>query len=90
MAYALINSSGERDYHDAVLRFLESIEDAEVHGVVMVAVCSDGPYLSWAATPMELAVAASVLQAQVVKDYIELEDDGDDEKDCFGDEWDCG
>ena len=78
MPYALISGSGEKDYHETVVRFLENIEDTKVRGVVMVAITEDGPYLSWNCSPIDMAAAASVVQAQSTLNYSELEDEPDD------------
>lgn len=78
MAYALVNTSGDKDYHKAVVQFLENIERAPVRGVVMIAVCDDGPRLSWDCTPMDMALAASVVQAQATLNYMDLEADEDE------------
>ena len=80
MAYALVNTSGERDYHKSVIQFLESIENAPVRGVVMVAIADDGPCMAWDCTPLDFAAAASVVQAQSVVNYIDLE--ADEDEDC--------
>lgn len=77
MAYALLSSSGDKDYHESVVRFLEDIENVTVRGVVMVAITDDGPYLSWNCTPVDFAAAASMVQAQATVNYMDLEDDGD-------------
>lgn len=69
MPYALINSSGDKEYHDVVLRFLENIEDENVRGVVLVAMCDDGPHMSWDCTRTDMAVAASMVQAQATLNY---------------------
>ena len=66
MPYALLNTAGDRDYHGTVIEFLEAIESERVHGVVMVAITDDGPFLSWNATPLDFAAAASMVQAQAV------------------------
>lgn len=71
MPYALINTSGDRDYHGTLVEFLEAIEEEDVHGVVMVAITGSGPYVSWNCSPLDMAAAASVLQAQSVKNYME-------------------
>lgn len=78
MAYALVNTSGDKDYHKAVVRFLESIENAPVRGVVMVAITDGGPYLSWDCTPADMAVAASMVQAQAILNYM----GGMEDEDC--------
>lgn len=78
MAYALINSSGERDYHAAVLKFLDNIESDNVCAVAMVAITDNGPYLSWLATPIDFAAMASMMQAQSTLNYMEGEDDDED------------
>lgn len=76
--YALVNTSGDRKYHEVVLRFLEEIEHDEVRGVVMVAITDAGPYLSWDCTPIDFAAAANVVQAQSVLNYM----GGMDDEDC--------
>lgn len=79
MAYALVNTAGERDYHGTVVEFLEAIESESVRGVVMVAITDNGPYQSWNCTPLDFAAAAAVVQAQSVLNYMDLEDDEDDD-----------
>lgn len=79
MAYALVNTAGERDYHGTVVEFLEAIEAERVRGVVMVAITDNGPYLSWNCTPLDMAAAASVVQAQSVLNYMDLEADEDED-----------
>lgn len=78
MPYALINTSGERDYHAAVVKFLEEIEHDKVSGVVMVAITDAGPYISWDCNNIDFAAAANVVQAQSVKNYM----GGMDDEDC--------
>ena len=70
MPYALMNSSGDKDYHSAIIRFLEDIEEEDVSGVVCVAITKSGPFLSWCASPIDIATAASVLQAQATEFYL--------------------
>lgn len=79
MAYALINSTGPKDYHKAVLQFLEEIENDNVRGVVMVAISDDGPYLSWDCNNVDFAAAASLVQAQSTLNYMEGMDHEDDD-----------
>lgn len=82
MAYALINSSGDRDYHECVLRFLEEIEPEKVRGVVMVAITEAGPYLSWDCNNVDFAAAASMVQAQATVNYQIGILEEDDDEDC--------
>lgn len=77
MAYALLNTSEEKDYHKAVLSFLEEIEHDDVRGVVMVAITEAGPYLSWDCNNLDFAAAANVVQAQSVLNYMGGMDDED-------------
>lgn len=80
MPYALVNTSGDKEYHKSVLQFLEDIENVGVKGVVMVAITDEGPFLSWCSTPLDFATAASVVQAQATQFYL----DGGmvDDEDC--------
>lgn len=80
MAYALVNNTGDRDYHGTVVEFLENIADERVRGVVMVAITDSGPFLGWNCTALDMAAAASVVQAQSTLNYMELE--AEDDEDC--------
>lgn len=77
MAYALLNTSGDKDYHAAVVRFLEDIDEEEVDGVVLIALTKKGPFLNWLATQRDLGAAAAALQAQFTLNYTRSEDDED-------------
>ena len=77
--YALLNTSGDREYHKSVLQFLEDIEDVAVRGVVMVAITDEGPFMSWDCTPIDMAAAASVVQSQATLNYMEGMNDEDDD-----------
>lgn len=85
MPYALVNTTGDKDYHKAVIQFLEDIEHTHVSGVVMVAITDDGPYLSWDCSPIEMAAVASLVQSQATLNFqdgmYDDEEDGEDE-DC--------
>ena len=70
MSYALLNDTGNKDYHKAVVQFLENIEHDEVRGVVLVAITEAGPYLSWDCNNIDFAAAASVVQAQSTMNYM--------------------
>lgn len=78
MAYAIVNTSGDRDYHNAVVQFLEAIEEDTVHGVAMVAICDSGPYLSWLSTPTDFAAMASVMQSQATLNFMDGADEDED------------
>lgn len=78
MPYALINTSGDKDYHKAVVEWLETIDEMKVRGVVLVAVCDEGPCVSWDCTPMDMAAAASFVQAQSVLNYMNGVDEDED------------
>lgn len=79
MAYALVNTTGDKGHHEVVLKFLEEIEHDDVRGVVLVAITDAGPYLSWDCSPLDFAAAANVVQAQSVLNYMELEADEDED-----------
>ena len=79
MAYALVNTSGDRNYHGTVTRFLEDIEHEKVEGVVLVAITKRGPFVSWNCSPMHMAASAAILQAQTNQFYQEAMHD---EEDC--------
>ena len=64
MSYALLSTTGDKDYHGTVIGFLEDLEDYEVDGVVMVAITKDGPILHWNATNRDFHAAASAVQSQ--------------------------
>ena len=78
MAYALVNNSGDKDYHSAVVQFLEEIEHDDVRAVAMVAITDAGPYLSWLSTPVDFAAMASMMQAQATLNYMEGADEDED------------
>lgn len=77
MPYALLNTSGDKDYHTAVVRFLEDIEDEEVDAVVLIGMTKKGPFLHWLASQRDLGAAAAALQAQFTLNYTRSEDDED-------------
>ena len=83
MAYALVHSGEDRDYHKCVIEFLEMLEDMDVNGVVLIADTEEGPAVSRYCTMRELGAAAASLQALFADllMYGDDEDEFDDEQD---------
>ena len=79
MAYALLHSGDSRDYHKTVVEFLETLEDYDVNGVVLIADTTDGPTISWNCSLKEIGAAAAALQATFTDKLL----NGDDEDEDF-------
>lgn len=84
MAYALVNTTGDKDYHETVVRLLESLEDRRVKSLAIVAICDDGHSVNWYNSgAMDLKRMAGVLDLAAVRQMIaeDFSDGGDDIED---------
>lgn len=85
MAYALVNTSGDKDYHAMVVQFLESLEDRQVKSLALVALCDDGHSVKWGGSDaLALKRMAGVLDLAAVRQMIaeDFPNGGEENEDC--------
>lgn len=79
MSYALVNTSGNREYHETVLRFLDEVADRDVTAMALVALCDDGHQVNYYnSDELDLKRMAGILDLTAIRLMGGMDDDDED------------